>query len=133
MEVVKPPNLIINGDTAYYSDDSELFKRKIEIDTSTFIDSQYVKVESQPEPLRIIVPKCPSEAIRTKQNGTTRVKIMIDKNGNPKKAIIFETSGKVFNETSLIAAMQCKFSPAIMKNHPVAVWVVIPFRFMNCY
>jgi outer membrane biosynthesis protein TonB len=35
----------------------------------------------------------------------------------------------LFNEVAVAAAMQWVFTPAVMNNGPVAVWVSIPFKF----
>jgi len=40
-----------------------------------------------------------------------------------------KSDAELFNQPAIDAAMKWKFTPAIMNNGPVAVWVSIPFKF----
>jgi len=57
------------------------------------------------------------------------VKIWVDKEGKAKKAQIIKSDAELFNQAAIDAAMQWVFTPAVMNNGPVAVWVSIPFKF----
>jgi outer membrane biosynthesis protein TonB len=35
----------------------------------------------------------------------------------------------LFNQAALDAAMKSAFTPALQNNHPIAVWIVLPYRF----
>jgi TonB family protein len=134
IDAIKPPNLTLSGDSAFYSEDSLLYKVNHYRNTFATSDTEWVPVGKSPSPLRIVNPKCPSEARTNSIVGSTRVKMMIDSLGIPRKARIVESSNKIFNECSLIAAMQWRFSPAMTKGQqPVSVWVDIPFRFRDCH
>jgi len=76
-----------------------------------------------------VKPSYPEIARRSGMEGTVWVKILVDKEGNPKKAVVVKSDADIFNEPAIGAALQWKFTPAIMNNGPVAVWVAIPFRF----
>lgn len=91
----------------------------------------FVPVEKQPQPIpgNNPAPTYPEIARRAGVEGTVWVKIWVDKEGKPKKAQILKSDAELFNQPAIEAAMKWKFTPAIMNNGPVAVWVSIPFRF----
>ncbi|MBW7887515.1 MAG: energy transducer TonB [Bacteroidetes bacterium] len=91
----------------------------------------FVPVEKQPQPIpgNNPAPAYPEIARRAGVEGTVWVKIWVDKDGHPKKAIVQKSDAELFNQPAIDAAMKWKFTPAIMNNGPVAVWVSIPFRF----
>ncbi len=91
----------------------------------------FVPVEKQPQPLpgNAPPPIYPEIARRAGVEGTVWVKIWVDKEGNPKKALIMKSDAELFNQPAIDAAMKWKFTPAIMNNGPVSVWVSIPFKF----
>ena len=91
--------------------------------------SEFVEVERQPTPTKQVQPAYPEAARRAGAEGTVWVSIWIDARGNPKKAKIIKSDAEVFNQAALDAAMQWKFTPAVLKKEPVAVWVAIPFKF----
>ncbi|HCA82025.1 MAG TPA: energy transducer TonB, partial [Bacteroidetes bacterium] len=82
-----------------------------------------------PEAVKQIQPKYPDLATRAGLEGTVWVKIWVDKEGKPKKAVVQKSDAEIFNQPATEAAMQWIFTPAMMKNGPVSVWVSIPFRF----
>jgi periplasmic protein TonB len=89
----------------------------------------FVPVEKQPVPVKQVTPVYPELAQRAKMEGTVWVKIWVDKEGKAKKAVVIKSDAEIFNENAVNAAMQWVFTPAIMNNGPVAVWVAIPFKF----
>ena len=91
----------------------------------------FVPVEKQPQPLpgNNPAPVYPEIARRAGVEGTVWVKIWVDKEGNPKKAQVLKSDAELFNQPAIDAAMRWKFTPAIMNNGPVSVWVSIPFKF----
>lgn len=89
----------------------------------------FVPVEKQPVPVKQINPVYPEIARRAGVEGTVWVKILVDKDGKAKKAVIMKSDAEIFNEPALEAARQWVFTPALMNNGPVAVWAAIPFRF----
>jgi protein TonB len=90
---------------------------------------EFVPVEKQPQIVKKIVPTYPDMAMRAGIEGTVWVKILVDKDGKPKKAVIVKSTSDIFDDAAKEAAMQFLFTPAIMNNGPVKVWVSIPFRF----
>ena len=89
----------------------------------------FVPYEKAPEAVKQVQPKYPELATRAGLEGTVWVKIWIDKAGKPKKAVVIKSEAEIFNPSATEAAMQWVFTPALMKNGPVPVWVSIPFRF----
>ncbi len=89
----------------------------------------FIPVEKLPVPVRQVRPDYPDIARRAGIEGTVWVKILVDKEGKPKKVIILKSDSEIFDEPATKAAMQWAFTPAIMNSGPVAVWVAIPFRF----
>ncbi|OYV86378.1 MAG: hypothetical protein B7Z63_04115, partial [Ignavibacteriae bacterium 37-53-5] len=86
----------------------------------------FVPVEKEPQIIKQVIPKYPELAQRAGIEGRVIVKIWVDKDGKPHKAIVMKSDAEIFNQPSIDAAMQYRFTPAIMNKGPVAVWVVIP-------
>ena len=89
----------------------------------------FVKVDKNPVPLFAPVPVYPDIAVRARLQGTVWVKILVDKNGNAKKAIIQRSDQEIFNDSAINAALRYKFTPAYIDGKPVAVWATIPFYY----
>jgi protein TonB len=91
--------------------------------------ADYVPYEKGPEPIKQVTPKYPDLATRAGLEGTVWVKIWVDKEGRARRAVVMKSDAEIFNQPAQEAAMQWVFTPAMMKNGPVSVWVSIPFRF----
>jgi protein TonB len=91
--------------------------------------ADFVPVEKQPVPVKQVQPEYPDIARRAGIEGTVWVKILVDKEGKAKKAVVMKSDAEVFNEPAIEAAKQWVFTPAMMNNGPVAVWAAVPFRF----
>jgi protein TonB len=89
----------------------------------------FVPVEKQPEPVNKVFPHYPEIARRAGVEGTVHVNMWVTKDGRVQQAIVVRTTHELFNQPALDAALQWTFTPAIMNNGPVAVWVTVPFRF----
>lgn len=89
----------------------------------------FVPVEQQPVPVKQVNPDYPEIARRAGVEGTVWVKILVDKEGKAKKAVIMKSDNEIFNENAIKAALGWVFTPAMMNNGPVAVWAAVPFRF----
>lgn len=89
----------------------------------------FVPVEQQPVPVKQVNPEYPEIARRAGVEGTVWVKILVDKEGRAKKAVIMKSDNDIFNENAIKAALGWVFTPAMMNNGPVAVWAAVPFRF----
>lgn len=90
---------------------------------------EFVPVEKPPQVVRRAVPRYPDMAVRAGIEGTVWVKILVEKDGTPRKAVVVKSSAEIFDEPALAAALQFLFTPGVMNHGPVRVWVAIPFRF----
>ena len=125
----KPQGLIISGDSAYFPESLAQLKVQIITVDPTKEQPQFIPVDKFPQIIKYVLPSLSEEIRRRGVLDSTKVKIWIDKEGNPQLAIIVESSNKILNEPSLVEAMNCRFTPAIMDKAPAPVWITIPFRF----
>jgi protein TonB len=106
---------------------------QVQIEQDIMIDEEdppdFVPVEKTPVPIKQVQPDYPEIARRAGVEGTVWVKILVDKEGKAKKAVVMKSDAEIFNEPAIAAAKQWVFTPAIMNNGPVAVWAAVPFRF----
>ncbi len=89
----------------------------------------FVPVEKQPVPISHPSPIYPEIARRAGVEGTVWVNMWVTKEGKVKQAVAIKSSAEILNQAAIDAAVQWTFTPAIMNNGPVAVWVSVPFRF----
>jgi protein TonB len=85
--------------------------------------------EKPPVPVVYPAPGYPEIAQRAGIEGTVWVRIWVTKEGKAKRAEMLKSDSDLFDQSALDAAMHWVFTPAVMNNGPVAVWVSIPFRF----
>ncbi|HMD14049.1 MAG TPA: TonB family protein [Bacteroidota bacterium] len=91
--------------------------------------ADFVPVEKQPIPVKQVFPEYPELARKAQMEGTVYVKILVDKEGKAKKAVVAKSDSEIFNDAAIKAALQWVFTPAMMNNGPVAVWAMVPFHF----
>lgn len=89
----------------------------------------FIPVEKPPQIVKRVVPEYPPMAVRAGLEGTVWVRLLVDKDGRPKKAVVVKSTAEMFDDAAVQAAMQFIFTPAVMNKGPVMVWVSIPFRF----
>jgi protein TonB len=90
---------------------------------------EFLAVERPPVPVKAVTPEYPEIARRAGMEGTVWVKVLVDKNGKVRKALVVKSDNDIFNEPAVHAALGFLFTPAMMNNGPVAVWAAMPFRF----
>jgi protein TonB len=71
----------------------------------------------------------PEIARKAGLEGTVWVKIWVGKEGKPRKVVIQKSASDIFDQAAVDAANRFVFTPAMMQNGPVDVWVSIPFHF----
>ncbi len=91
--------------------------------------NDFIEVDKMPMVKTAATPKYPEQAKRAGAEGTAYVKLLVNTDGIPTKAVVIKSDNEVFNQPSIDAAMKFTFTPAIKDNRPVAVWVVIPFKY----
>lgn len=90
---------------------------------------KFVAYEKGPEMVVSAKPDYPEIAKRAGITGKVFVKVLIDKEGKPKRAVVVKTDSELFNQAAIDAAMKSAFTPAIQNQHPIAVWIVLPYKF----
>jgi protein TonB len=106
---------------------------RIDIPLEDYLPSpdEFVAVEEQPLPLQKIQPKYPEIARKAGIEGSVWVKVLVDKSGKVKDAIVLKESGSNagFEEAALEAAKQGVWKPAMQNKQPVALWVAYEVKF----
>ena len=92
-------------------------------------ESGFIEVDKAPELITRLNPEYPKIARLAGIQGTVYLKLLIDEKGNVAKAKIEQGVRDMLDESALKAARKAKFSPAILKDKPVKVWVVLPIAF----
>lgn len=100
----------------------------IKIDEDPKMDD-FIPVEKMPDMINQVNPVYPEEAMKNGSEGRVWVKLLVGQNGDAKKAVVVKSDNDVFNQSAIDAAMKYKFTPAMQGGKPVAVWVVMPFKF----
>lgn len=90
---------------------------------------EFVPYEKIPEVVKQVAPKYPDLAARAGVEGTVYVKVWVDKEGKVRKAVILKSDSELFNQPAIEAVQQWVFTPALMNNGPVDVWMTVPIRF----
>jgi protein TonB len=89
----------------------------------------FVPFEKAPTVVKKVDPDYPDMARKAGLEGTVFAHLWIDKQGHVREVKIIKSDHDVFNQPVVDAAKQWVFTPALMKNGPVAVWLAVPFRF----
>jgi len=88
-----------------------------------------VEYEKAPEMIEAAKPYYPEAAQQAGVTGKVYVKVLVDKEGIPKKAVVLKSESELFNESAVDAAMKSRFTPAIQDGKPIAVWIVLPYSY----
>lgn len=93
---------------------------------------EFIPVEKEPYidladlQRRIVYPEM---ARKAGIEGSVVVRVLVDKNGKPKKAVIQSSDSQMLNQAAIDAVMKSTFTPAIQNGQPILCWVSIPIRF----
>lgn len=95
---------------------------------------EFVAVEKEPVvDLKDIQSRAvyPEIAKRAGVEGKVTLRVLVGKDGKPKKAEVLQSDNEWFNESAVKAVMHPKtiFTPAIQNGQALAVWVTIPVAF----
>ena len=91
--------------------------------------THYVDFDIAPQPVRQIMPAYPDSAKAAGLEGTVYVEMYINEQGIVKAAKVIKSGNPVFNDAAEQAAGKWEFTPAKKADKPVAVWIVVPFKF----
>jgi protein TonB len=89
----------------------------------------FVPFEKEPVCIKRIEPTYPEIAQKAGLEGTVYAKLWITKEGKVRDVQIMKSDSEIFNQAVIDAAKLWLFTPAMMKNGPVAVWLAVPFNF----
>ncbi len=71
----------------------------------------------------------PEMAKRAGIEGRVTIRILVGKDGKPKKYRIEDSDNDILNKAAADAAMSSTFTPGIQNNSPVECWISIPITF----
>ncbi|MDX9857058.1 MAG: energy transducer TonB [candidate division Zixibacteria bacterium] len=92
--------------------------------------SEFVPVEIIPDMIYQEKPEYPRLAKQAGIEGRVWVKVLVDKNGNARDALVAKSSGTAsLDEAAVAAAKKCRFKPGIQNGQPVACWVTFDYDF----
>ena len=107
------------------------------VDTSTRFtqaedpDKPASYVEVWPVAITEVKPEYPQIARDAMVDGPVFVLVLVGRDGHVREAKIDEHHHVLLlDDAALAAAKKWVFSPAMVGNHPVAVWTAIPFKFI---
>ena len=90
----------------------------------------FVPVDKEPTVVSKVEPVYPSEDFQSGREGKIWLKVLVAKDGNPRKVMVLKRDGSEAMEKSAVeAAQHFKFTPAQVRSESVSVWVSIPFKF----
>jgi protein TonB len=90
---------------------------------------KFVPFQKAPVIIKHVQPVYPEIARKAGIEGAVWVELWVTKEGKVKKAVVVKSMSDIFNQPTIDAAMQFVFTPAMMQNGPVAVWVTMPFHY----
>jgi protein TonB len=90
---------------------------------------EFVPFETPPAAVTRIQPDYPELARKAGIEGTVLIKILVDKQGRVRDAILLRGVGAGLDEAALEAIRKWVYTPAIQNSRPVAVWVAQPVNF----
>lgn len=91
--------------------------------------NEFVKVEKEPAVIQQVKPIFPDEAFKKGLAGKVVLRVLVGKDGKPKRTITVKSSNKIFEQPAIDAVMKTLFAPAIQNGKPIMCWVSQPFNF----
>lgn len=110
----------------------------------TDVDLKVQDVEEEPDPYEFVFVEqepvidyeqlqklivYPEMAIRANIEGTVTIRVLVGKDGLPKKLIIEDSDNSILDKAAKDAILKSKFTPAIQNKSPTQCWISIPVRF----
>jgi periplasmic protein TonB len=106
-----------------------VIEQDITIEDDNAPPPDFVAFSQEPVVIKRVEPEYPPLAQKAGLSGRVIAHIWIDKNGKVREVKIIKSDSEIFNQAVIDAAKQWQFTPAMMKNGPVAVWFAVPFFF----
>jgi TonB family protein len=135
-EMINKLNLQKGEDSFQQSYSNLLSKKNLDVISHILYENSLaiidtVKFDNNPIITQKITPEYPYIAERANLEGEVWLKMQIDKSGRPKYVTVMISDAEIFNEPSINAALQYRFTPAQKDNKPVEVWIAMPFHFKH--
>jgi TonB family protein len=89
----------------------------------------FIPVEKEPTLTSKAKPVYPELAKTARIEGNVWIKVLVEKDGKVKKAIVIKSDAEVFNDEAVNAAKRCSFEPAMMNGSNVACWATVSYNF----
>jgi|GEM_PF-613091 len=77
-----------------------------------------------------VKPEYTPEMLKNRVEGEIRVKVLVDIDGRVKKAVLLNDLGFGSGERAIEACYKMEFEPAMRGAEAVAVWIIIPIKFV---
>ncbi len=93
---------------------------------------EFIPVEQEPQVDIAQLQKLvvyPDLARRANVEGKVLVRVLVDKDGSPKRTRVEYSDNDLLNDAAVNAIMKATYTPAIQNNQPVQCWVTIPVNF----
>jgi protein TonB len=93
----------------------------------------FLAFDEAPVLIEKVTPEYPLFAREAGLEGTVRVRVLVDEDGNVRDAQVVSSDSEVWpsmERAAVEAAMKCRFRPALQRTTPVKAHVVIPFEFL---
>lgn len=93
---------------------------------------EFVPVEKEPVVDLVALQKSiiyPEMARKAGIEGQVIVRVLVGKDGKPKKAVVQQTDSKMLDKAAVKAVLKQIFTPAIQNGKPITCWVSIPIKF----
>jgi hypothetical protein len=87
-------------------------------------------VTTAPRFKKVVKPEYSKDMIDHKIQGTVKVRVLVDIDGKVKKATCLNDIGYGSATQAVRATLAMEFDPAMRGNNPVAVWIIVPIRFV---
>jgi len=107
----------------------QVIEQDVQIEEDDVPPPSFVPFEKEPVVIKKVDPIYPELAKKAGMEGTVYANLWVDKQGKVREVKIVKAESEIFVQPVIDAAKLWLFSPAMMKNGPVAVWVAVPFRF----
>jgi protein TonB len=91
--------------------------------------NDFVPVDAQPAVVKRASTSYPELAKNARIEGNVYLKVLVDKDGKPKKAVVFKSDAEVFNQSAIDSALKSTYTAATSDGNPVACWLVVPYSF----
>ncbi len=147
---VPVPDALVSSDEAIFANVDEISRASaeggngVEEETMSLITDSTEVREKEPDPYEFFaVEKEPYIDIRDLQTrivypemakrsgiqGSVAVRVLVGKDGKPKKYVIERSDSDLLNKSAIDAVMNSVFTPGIEQNRPVECWVSIPIAY----